>query len=259
MITISKRDLTKIERKELYKAIFLKKVKNKTCPNVMECITQFNKLTSFIIEDILSYDLPKERAKIVEAWIKVADYLKIRKDHNDCVAIYSALNNYIITGLNLTMKEIKKNKTTKNLLKEISEFCSFEGNYKNLRIDMINCLDCNEFYIPYLGILLRDISFYEANYEYLINGNLLNVEKFEKIQNTIDNFFAFKNITDNFNKNNEYPQELDFFNNLEIIKEDDLDILANKLEPKFILKDSQQKEKRLTNIDKIYFSKSKKK
>lgn len=256
LITISKRDLIKIERKELYKAIFLKKVKNKICPNVMECITQFNKLTSFIMEDILSYDLPKERAKMIEAWIKVAEYLKIRKDHNDCVAIYSALKNYIITGLKLTKKEIKS-KTTKNLFKEISEFCSFEGNYKNLRIDMINCLDCNEFYIPYLGMLLRDISFYEANYEYLINGNLINIEKIEKVQNTIDNFFAFKNIPDIFNKNNEYPQELDFFNNLEIIKEDDLDILANKLEPKFILKDTQQKEKRPTNIDKIYFSKSK--
>ena len=110
MITISKRDLNKIEKKELYKAIFLKKVKNKTCPNAMECITHFNKLTSFIMEDILSYDLPKERVKIVEAWIKVTDYLKIRKDHNDCVAIYLSLNNCIITGLKLTMKEVKKNK-----------------------------------------------------------------------------------------------------------------------------------------------------
>ena len=255
LIAISKRELIKIERKELYKAIFLKKVKDKTCPNIMECITQFNKLTSFIMEEILSYDLPKERAKRIEAWIKVAEYLKIRKDHNDCVAIYSALKHYIITGLKLTMKEIKS-KTTKNLLKDISDFCSFEGNYKNLRIDMINCLDSNEFYIPYLGMLLRDISFYEANYEYLINGNLINIEKIEKVQNTIDNFFAFKNIPDLYNKNNEYPQELDFFNNLEIIKEDDLDILANKLEPKFILRDIQQKQKRLTNIDKIYFSRT---
>ena len=254
LIAISKRDLIKIERKELYKAIFLKKVKNKTCPNIMECITQFNKLTSFIIEEILSYDLPKERAKIIEGWIKVAEYLKIRKDHNDCVAIYSALKNYIITGLKLTMKELKTK--TKNLIKEVSEFCSFEGNYKNLRIDMINCLDCNEFYVPYLGMLLRDISFYEANYEYLINGNLINIEKIEKVQNTIDKFFEFKNIPDIYNKNNEYPQELGFFNNLEILKEDDLDILANKLEPKFILKDIQQKKKRLTNIDKKYFSKS---
>ena len=102
-------------------------------------------------------------------------------------------------------------------------------------------------------MLLRDISFFEANYEYLINGNLINIEKIEKVQNTLDIFFAFKNIPDIYNKNNEYPQELYFFNNLDLIKEDDLDILANKLEPKFILGDIQRKIKRLTNIDKIYF------
>ena len=251
LITISKRDLVKIERSELYNAIFLKKNKNKTCPNVMECITKFNKLTSFIMEEILSYDFPKDRAKIIEGWVKVAEYLKFRKDHNDCLAIYSALKHYIITGLKLTEKELKSK--TKNLFKDISEFCSFEGNFKNLRDDMINCLDANIFYLPYLGMLLRDISFFEANYEYLINGNLINIEKIDKVQNTLDIFFAFKNIPDIYNKNNEYPQELYFFNNLDLIKEDDLDILANKLEPKFILGDIQRKIKRLTNIDKIYF------
>ena len=252
LISISKRYLIKIERKELYKAIFLKNLKNKTCPNIMECINKFNKLTSFIMEEILSYDLPKERAKIIEGWVKVAEYLKLRKDHNDCVAIYSALKHYIITGLSLTLKELKSK--TKTLIKEISEYCTFEGNYKNLREEIINCIDYKEFYIPYLGMLLRDISFYEANYEYLINGNLINMEKIEKVQIAIENFFYFKNIPDIFNKNNEYPQTLYFFNDLELIKEDDLDILANKLEPKYILGDMPQKIKRLTNIDKIYYS-----
>ena len=195
---------------------------------------------------------PKDRAKIIEAWVKVAEYLKYRKDHNDCVAIYSALKHYIITGMKLTMKELKSK--TKHLFKEISEFCTFEGNYKNLREDIINCINSNIFFIPYLGMLLRDISYYEANYEYLINGNLINIEKMDKVQNTIDNFFSFKNIPDIYNKNNEYPHELYFFNNLDLIKEDDLDILANKLEPKFILRDMQRKMKRLTNIDKTYFS-----
>ena len=175
LISISKKELIKIERSELYKAVFLKKTKYKTCPNVMACISQFNNLTSFIMEDILSYDFPKLRAKIYEAWVRVAEYLKFRKDHNDCVAIYSALKHYIISGLKLTMKEVKTR--TKNLFKEISEYCTFEGNYKNLREEIVNCLNFNEFYIPYLGMLLRDISYYEANYEYIIDGNLINLEK----------------------------------------------------------------------------------
>ena len=253
LINISKDLLSKIKRKELYKAIFLKKIKNKACPNVMECINKFNKLTSFIIEDILSYDFPKDRARIIEAWLRVAEYLKIRKDHNDCVAIYSALKHYIISGLKLTMKELKS-KQTKALFKELGEYCTFEGNYKNIREEFINCVENNEFYVPYLGMLLRDLSFFEGNSEYLKNGDLINIEKIEKIQITIDNFFKFTNITDVLNKNSNFPPELDIFNNLEFIKEDDLDILANKLEPKFMIGDMPKKRKRLTIVDKKYFS-----
>ena len=224
----------------------------------MQCINKFNMLTSFIMEDILSYDFPKDRAKIIEAWVKVAEYLKLRKDHNDCVAIYSALKHYIISGLSLTMKELKTK--TKSIFKDISEYCTFEGNYKNLREDIIYCLDNNQFYIPYLGMLLRDISFFEANYEYLINGSLINIEKIEKVQMAINSFFSFKKIVDVYNEKNEFAKELNFLNNLELIKEDDLEILANKLEPKFILSDYPQKNKRLTNVDKLfYINKSKKK
>ena len=45
--------LNKIKPRELYKGIYLKKDKEKTSPNIVKCINSFNKLTSFIIEDIL--------------------------------------------------------------------------------------------------------------------------------------------------------------------------------------------------------------
>ena len=252
LISISKDMLIKIERRELYKAAFLKNLKNKTCPNVMECINKFNKLTSFIMEDILSYDFPKQRAKIMEAWLRVAEYLKFRNDHNDCVAIYSAIHHYIISGLQLTMKELKS-KNVKALFKEISEYCSFEGNYKVLRENLINCLENNEYYLPYLGMLLRDISFFEANFEY-VDDDLINFEKIEKIQMAIDNFFQFKNMVDIDNRDSSFLEELSFFNQLELIKEDDLEILANKIEPKFLLGDIPRRNKRLTQIDKKFFA-----
>ena len=252
LISISKDMLAKIERKELYKAVFLKNLKNKISPNVMECINKFNKLTSFIMEDILSYDFPKSRAKIIEAWLRVAEYLKFRNDHNDCVAIYSAIHHYIISGLKLTMKELKS-KNVKALFKDISEYCSFEGNYKVLRENLINCLENNEYYLPYLGMLLRDISFFEANFEY-VDDDLINFEKIEKIQTTIDNFFQFRNIEDIDNKNSSFLEELSFFNQLELIKEDDLEILANKIEPKFLLGDIPRRRKRLTQIDRKFFA-----
>ena len=230
LISISKNLINKVNRREIYKAVFLKKTKDKTSPNVMENIDKFNRLTFFIIQDILSYDFAKDRGKIMEKWIKIAEYCKERKDYNDCVAINSALNNYIITGLKKTNNEVSKEK--RDLLKQISRLCRYQGNYKKLRENM-KSLGPTEFYVPYLGMILKDLAFYEENSKYLVDGVFINIEKLENVQITVTEFFNFKNTID---KENPYiPEELNFFEKLEDLKEADLEKLANDLEPEFKL------------------------
>ena len=249
LISCSKTLINKVQRREIYKGIFLKSKKNETSPNVMENIDKFNRLTFFIIQDILSYDFAKDRAKIYEKWVKIANYCKERKDYNDCIAINSALNNYIITGLNKTLNEL--NRETKELMKSLGKFCRYQGNYKMLREDMAN-LPYNSFYIPYLGMILKDIAFFEENSKYIINDVLINFEKLENVQLAVSQFFNFQNGKDTINSI--IPDELWFFENLEDLKESDLDELANKLEPEFKLYANKKKEKRKTNIDKMYFT-----
>ena len=249
LISCSKTLINKVQRREIYKGIFLKSKKNETSPNVMENINKFNRLTFFIIQDILSYDFAKDRAKIYERWVKIANYCKERKDYNDCIAINSALNNYIITGLNKTLNEL--NRETKELMKSLGKFCRYQGNYKMLREDMAN-LPYNSFYIPYLGMILKDIAFFEENSKYIINDVLINFEKLENVQLAVSQFFNFQNGKDTINSI--IPDELWFFENLEDLKESDLDELANKLEPEFKLYANKKKEKRKTNIDKMYFT-----
>ena len=249
LISVSKKLINKVQRREIYKAVFLKKNKEKTSPNVLENIDKFNRLIFFIIQDILSYDFAKDRIKIVEKWIKIADYCRSRKDYNDVVAINSALNNYIITGLKKTMNEVSKEK--KDLGKQISKLCRVTGNYKKMREDMKN-LEYNDFYVPYLGMILKDLAFFEENSQYLVNDVLINMEKLEKVQIAVSEFFNFKNTTDkDYSKP---PEELDFFDNLEDLNELDLEKLANDLEPEFKLYNAKKREKRQTNIDIKYFT-----
>jgi len=247
LLSISQASLNKIKRKELYNGAFLKKSKLITSPNVIENINKFNRLISFIIEDILSYDFPKERAKMIERWANIADYCRKRNDYNDLFAINSVFKNFIIVGLDLTWKEIGSK--TRKLIREIDNFCSFEGNYKNVREDM-KLLNKNEFYTPYLGLLLKDLNFYEENLKYL-NGNLINFEKINRVQNSIDDFFRFQKNTDK--KTVILNDDLNFFDNLENQKESYLENIANKLEPKFTLYNNPKKVKRYTYIDKKYF------
>ena len=248
LIYISQLALNKIKRKELYNGAFLKKSKLITSPNIIENINRFNNLTYFIVEDILSYDLPKDRADIIERWANIADYCKKRKDYNDVFAINSAFKNYIIFGLELTWKEVKSK--AKKIIKDIENFCNFEGNYKNVREDM-KSLNKNDFYTPYLGLLLKDLNFYEETGKYIVNGNFINFEKINGVQNSIEDFFHFQKTKDK--KKVELIPDLNFFENLENQKEDYLENLASKLEPKFTLYMNPKTFKRLTYIDKKHF------
>ena len=246
---VSKSFLNKIKRKELYRGIFLKKNKETTSPNVVASINSFNRLTSFIIEDIISYNSPRDRAKIYDKWLQVANYCKSNRDYNDLIAIYSALNHYVITGLKLTFKEMKSK--TKNLFEQINNFCTIEGNYKNIREDMISCQKKGITYLPYLGMLLRDINFHEESSKYINEYGCINMEKIEKINTIIEEFFSYKASEKAINEKHKAIVELKFFEKLEDITEEKLEEIANKIEPE--LKFNNQTTKRLTNIDKLYF------
>ena len=249
------KSLKKIEKKELYRAIYLKKDKDKKSPNVIENIDNFNKLTFFIIEDIVSYDHANDRAKVIDKWIQVAEYCKSQKDYNDCIAINSALHSYIITGLNLTFKELK-NKTN-NLIKSIGKFCSCNGNYKYIREEIQNLDNKKEFYYPYLGMMLRDITFLEESSKYLVEGELINFEKIENVQNVMENNFRFKNKDNIKEDKNKTIEELRFFEHLEMNSEENLESIANQIEPQFVLNDGKREFKRATAIDEKFFEKYK--
>ena len=254
LISISKRLLNQIELRELYNAIFTKKDKNIKSKNVMENIQKFNNLIFFIVEDILSYDTPKERAKIYEQWVLIAKYCKKRKDQSNCLAINSALNHYIITGLDQTLNLVKH--STKQLLKVIGDYCTLEGNYKEFREEIKN-IKKDEFFLPYLGIILRDFIFFEEKGKYIIRGNMINFEKISNVQKSLDTFFEFKNRVDKVKF--ELNPDLIFLDYLGEKKEQDLEKLANNLEPEFKLGEMKEGIKRLTDIDKMIFGKFNKK
>ncbi len=113
-------------------------------------------------------------------------------------------------------------------------------------------LSSTDFYVPYLGMILKDLAFYEENSKYIVNDSLINFEKLENVQIAVSEFFNFKNIIDK--ENPSIPEELNFFDKLEDLKEADLEKLANNLEPEFKLYTNKKKEKRPTNIDKKFFA-----
>lgn len=249
---ISKKNINLIQRNELYCAAFLKKDKEKKCPNVVKCINNFNRLASFIIEDILSYDSPKGRARAYEQWVLICRECRKKKDFNDCIAIYSSLNHYIITGLQATLKEVGTK--TKASFRELSKFCTYEGNYKNIREEMLDIEESGEDFIPYLGMLLRDLNYYEEKFKYILDNGCINIEKIEITNVVIDKYLSFKK--GDREKEKSAKVDLDFFDKLNEISEEELEEISNNVEPNYKYEKTPE-GKRLTQIDKTFFKKNK--
>ena len=148
------------------------------------------------------------------------------------------------------MKEIKSK--TKNIFEQIYNFCSCEGNYKNIRLDMNSCLENDQCFIPYLGMLLRDINFLEESSKYINEKGCINMDKIEKMNSLLEKYFKYKNYDIKKNEFEKLNKDLNFLEKLEPITEEELEKTANDIEPE--MKSDKQENKRLTNIDLKYFA-----
>jgi hypothetical protein len=240
--------LSKIEYKELLNTNWTKKEKHLLAPNIMKIIDRFNKLTLFIMEEVLAYDKKKNRAGVIAKFVEVAQECKTIHNYNDCVTIITSLNNFIVRNLVKTWKVM--NKQSVYLFNQLTEFCTYEGNYINLRAEIgQNTKQC----VPYLGLLLKDLAFIEEGPKYLNKDSLVNLEKVNKVAETINSFLAFKNKTYSFKS----IRQLMILDDLQPLSEEEIEILANKIgifityiEPVYNLSKKKTPKKRLTNSDK---------
>ena len=221
---ISKIYFNNIEIKEILNSKFSKINKEIDSPNIIKLIRNSNNLTNFVIENILSEKNITNRARIIEQWIKICETLRINKNYNDCVTINLALSSFFISSLEKTWKKVKIE--YKNIFLNLKNFCSISENFKILRDNTKNCKDSP--YIPFLGILLRDISSYDEKFKYIINDKFIDFYKIELVENIIDEFFNFKNFAFNIIPIN----SLEFFKDIKCKSEQELEELYNELNKK---------------------------
>ena len=241
---ISYQMLRNINYKELLNKNFAGKEKEKKAPNVMKIIDRFNKLVFFIIEDIFSYDNKKVRCQCIEKWVDVAIKLKELHNYNDLIMINICLVNLTLNKLKLTFKKLSNK--YKNIIKEMNAFCSSKDCYINIRRLIFNNKGIP--YIPYLGIILKEIMNIEEM-NYIVNENNINFDKLIKMYKVIYRFNEFKKTKFAYEKS----KELDILINLKPKTEEELDEMVNQIEPKLKIFAISGNKKRLTNTDKFYY------
>ena len=241
---------SKIEPKEFFKGIFTKKNKLITSPNICASIDRFNKLSFWVIEEILAYDYAKTRAKVIEKFIEIANELKNLNNFSDCMSVISGIEQMIITQLLVTWKNVS-NKSNK-VLTQIKKLLNFQDNYKNIREQINKCIQENKPYVPFLGIYNKRICFLEEYGPYIKEKSLINVDKIVLVQKILDQFYNFLNYKYDFIDAVDRNNVIMILQCLQPQGEDILDKRAMMLEPNFKLKNKKSRKKRGTNTE-IHF------
>ena len=248
---ISYKLLSCIDINELWTCKFTKDDKYTKAPNVMKVIDRFDKLMLFIIEDICSYETNKARAKLITKWANIAKRCRDLHNYNDLLIINQCFNHNLLKKMVSTWKKIPK--STLELISDLNKFCTNQQCYINIRKEIVGCKHIA--YIPYLGILLKELVDIENKYKYAEKFgeyNCINCVKLQKMYYIVNKFFEFKNYTFTFTQIN----ELNILSQINPKNSDEIDemitdIEKNKFNIKQLLQSSNKKKQ--TKTDQLFY------
>jgi hypothetical protein len=160
---------------------------------IKEYTNNFNQLATYLRDQILLTKGTKERARMICFFLDIADAsLKGHNDFTTSLAIYAALNVSYISRLKDAWAIVHRTKQMK-VLTDLSEQFSTKGNFKNQRIRYEQLSKAELTYIPYLGLILQDITFIEDGNPGKCStalGKTYNIEKLKMLLHAIQNILV---------------------------------------------------------------------
>ena len=238
---------------ELLLGGWTKKDKMEKSPNITKLIIRFNKISRWIMEEILSYDSSKNRAKVIEFFLSVAEELRNINNLNDCFAVITTFNHLCIKRLKKTWKNVSQ--ISKEKLKQLSKLCSILKNFEAIKTEFIqyknnitNINELEEGCIPYLAPYLKDLAFLEEGHKYFNDNKLINIHKLLIVGKNIRNIKESQMFVYSYKP----VYALAILSDPEPLEDNELTALSEALEPKFKLNSKRSKIKRKTNTETKY-------
>ena len=238
---------------ELLLGGWTKKDKMEKSPNITKLIIRFNKISKWIMEEILSYDSSKDRAKVIEFFLSVAEELRNIHNLNDCFAVITTFNHLCIKRLKKTWNNVSQ--IAKDKQKKLSKLCSILKNFEAIKNEFIqyksnisNINELEEGCIPYLAPYLKDLAFLEEGHKYFNDNKLINMHKLLVVGKNIRNIKESQMFVYSYKP----VYALALLSDPEPLEDNDLTTLSEALEPKFKLNSKRSKIKRKTNTETKY-------
>ncbi|XP_065910827.1 uncharacterized protein [Dysidea avara] len=155
LVLIDAEMLRKIKLEELKGGAWVGKNKETRAPNVLTMVQAFNRLALLVPTEILEERTPTARAKVMAAYIQIADKCRSVGNYNSLKAILAGLQCTPIYRLKKTWKEVSGRRKKK--FEDLSRLMSEEDNWKTYKNELKEVMSSKNLCVPFLGQFLTQI------------------------------------------------------------------------------------------------------
>jgi len=209
---------TKIEVSEVL--IWAREQKEEMIPNLNKFTEHFNKVSYWARTRVLELEEARDREKMLLKCIKVMKQLRKLNNFNSYLAILSALDS----------SPVRRLEWPKTVTETLKDCCALIDSSSSFRTYRQALAETQPPCIPYIGLILQDLTFVHiGNNDLLPDGNV-NMAKRGQIFNIVDQMRKFRNSHYPFKRN---EQILTFFDDFDsFINEESIWQISEAIKPR---------------------------
>ncbi|KDR09115.1 guanine nucleotide-releasing factor 2 isoform X2 [Zootermopsis nevadensis] len=171
-------------------------------PNLTRFTEHFNKMSYWARSRILEQNEAKDRERYVVKFIKIMKHLRKINNFNSYLALLSALDS----------APIRRLEWQKQITEGLKEYCALIDSSSSFRAYRQALAETQPPCIPYIGLVLQDLTFVHIGNNDLLPEGSINFSKRWQQFNIVENMKRFKKGTYSFKK---HERIIAFFNNFD--------------------------------------------
>ncbi|XP_030752643.1 guanine nucleotide-releasing factor 2 isoform X3 [Sitophilus oryzae] len=189
-------------------------------PNLTRFTEHFNKMSYWARTRILTAETKEIREKYFMKFIKIMKHLRKMNNFNSYLALLSALDS----------APVRRLEWQKHIQEGLKEYCALIDSSSSFRAYRSALAETQPPCIPYIGLVLQDLTFVHIGNTNLLPDGSINFSKRWQQFNIVENMKKFKKETYTFKKNEKIIQFFENFN--DFIVEDAMWKLSEKIKPR---------------------------
>ncbi|XP_051509699.1 rap guanine nucleotide exchange factor 1-like isoform X3 [Myxocyprinus asiaticus] len=211
--------------------LWAKEQNEEKSPNLTQFTEHFNNMSYWVRSLIIQQEKAQDREKLLLKFIKVMKHLRKLNNFNSYLAILSALDS----------APIRRLEWQKQTSEGLEEYCTLIDSSSSFRAYRAALADVEPPCIPYLGLILQDLTFVHLGNPDLIDGKINFSKRWQQF-NILDTMRRFQQVHYDLKHNDDI---VSFFNDFsDHLAEEALWELSLKIKPRNITRRKTEREEK---------------